>query len=537
MKSQKILRQLCRQEFTSQSRLADAARTVKFLAFFGLLPLCALGGPARLALAQLVPSADGQSVYDGHLQVRWLADFNLAGTTEGASIASAAGLTTITPGGSMDYNTAVKWVGALNSLEFNGTVGYLGHTTWTLPTAPLYPATDPSCTSFNALGGGSFGYGCTGSDLGSLYNLKGALGLQYPNTAVSIPLLINWPFRNFQPYLYWTSTGVPPPNQDDGFNTFSFNTGWGGSNVDVHYLYALPFIKGKVQTESNGERVFWFPTGVGSLEVNEDWELVYDPVTKVTWAADAALARTETFGAQCANFEPSGKPTFFPPGIPCIAPDGSMSNETAENWINGMNAAQFLGHSDWVLPDNDGACSGFNCQNSELGELFYNQFHLSRGTPVVSWPLEDVGPFRDVQPYLYWSCSAPYTDPPCGNGPAASNMQFSFSFGNGFEGTDNEGNDLYVTAYFPQTPLQALLEGIGKDLFTNPQLQTFLDLANSIASPSAAGGNAAALAAFTNAVNAARGTVLSGPQANELIELAQLVYSSSPVGAGQGPNS
>ncbi len=80
-----------------------------------------------------------------------------------------------------------------------------------------------------------------------------------------------------------------------------------------------------------------------------------------------------------------------------------------------------------------------------------------------------------------------------------------------------------MTAYFPQTPLQALLEAIGKDLSLNPQLQTFIELANNIASPSAAGGNTAALAAFTNEVNALRGRGLSGPQANELIALAQLI--------------
>ncbi len=522
MTDRKIPPQLRRQESTSQNRRADTLEAGKIFALRVVLLLCALGGPGRLALAQLIPSADGQTVYDGHLHARWLADFNLAARPAGVVIASVAGITTITPGGSMDYETAVKWVNALNTLELIGGVGYMGHTTWTLPTTPTLPsATDPSCTSFNALGGGSFGYGCTGSDFGSLYNLKISLGLQYPNTAVPIPVMWNWPFRNFQPYLYWTNTAVPPPNQDDGFNTFSFNTGWGGSNVDVHYMYAEPFIKGKVQND--GERVFWFPTGVGSLQVSEDEQLVYDPVTDLSWSADADLARSQSFGAQCANYEPTGKPTFFPAGIPCIARDGSMSNETAENWLTGMNAAKFLGHSDWVLPDNDGACSGFSCQSSEMGELFYNQLGLSRGTPVVLWPLEDVGPFRDVQPYLYWSCSAPYTNPPCGNGEPASNMQYSFSFGNGFEGTDNEANDLYVTAYFPQTPLQALLEAIGKDLSLNPQLQTFIELANNIASPSAAGGNTAALAAFTNEVNALRGRGLSGPQANELIALAQLI--------------
>jgi len=44
--------------------------------------------------AQLIPSADGKTVYDAHLQARWLANANLAGTPEGVSIASQAGIPT-----------------------------------------------------------------------------------------------------------------------------------------------------------------------------------------------------------------------------------------------------------------------------------------------------------------------------------------------------------------------------------------------------------------------------------------------------------
>jgi|CZKZ01.1.fsa_nt_gi hypothetical protein len=484
------------------------------------LLLCAFCGLELAASAQLIPSADGLTVYDAHLQARWLANANLAGTADGASLATTAGITTITPGGSMNYATALAWVGALNRVGLNGTVGYLGHTTWTLPTTPTLPATDPSCTSFNGSGGGSFGYGCTGSDFGSLFNLNTSLGLQYPNTAVKIPDTAFGPFHNFQPYLYWTTT--PTPNPNDGFSTFSFNTGWGGANVDVHYIYALPMIKGKVLME-NKLPVTYSPAGLGTLQVSSDGQLVYDPETKLTWLADANLAKSQAFGAQCANYEPPSKSTFFPPGIPCIAADGSMSNTTANNWLTGMNTAAWLGHSDWMLPDNAGGCNGFSCQSSELGELFYNQFGLSRGTPVVAAPLVKVGPFNHVQPYLYWSCSAPYTNPPCQTPPPNTNFEYSFSFGNGFEGTDLVANDLYVTVYFPQTPAQALIEAIEKALGTNPELNAFLEQANNIISAPNVHAKAGMLGAFTHHVDAQRGKALSGPQADELIALAQLI--------------
>ena len=68
------------------------------------------------ASTALVPSADGQTVYDPNLNVTWLADANLAGT-------QTFGVSNINKDGSMDYATALRWVDALNKLD-HGT-GYL----------------------------------------------------------------------------------------------------------------------------------------------------------------------------------------------------------------------------------------------------------------------------------------------------------------------------------------------------------------------------------------------------------------------------
>jgi hypothetical protein len=68
---------------------------------------------------------------------------------------------------------------------------------------------------------------------------------------------------------------------------------------------------------------------------------------------------------------------------------------------------------------------------------------------VVATPNTTTDGFHDLQPYLYWSCST--ISVPCsGSQPAGS--AWSFSFGNGFEGTDLVQNDLYVMVYYP-TPL------------------------------------------------------------------------------------
>jgi hypothetical protein len=377
--------------------------------------------------AALIPSADGSTVYDTVLHVIWLGNANLAGTAPGRF-----GVAKITPNGSMSYQTAIQWVAVLNAMD--GGVGYLGHNNWQLPATPTL---DPTCGATGP-NGISFGTGCLNSTMGSLFFTS--LALENHGTAVPIPDGTVGPFRNFQPYLYWSDTANSDSSK--GYLTFSFNTGWQGSNVDKHYMYALPMIKGRLPGSPP-------PTGTG-LQASADGQTVYDPIADVTWLANADLAKTETFGAQCTNGD----------GSLCINPDGAMSHTTAENWVQGMNAAGYLGQTNWQLPptaSTDASCSlqgfGFNCTGSAMGSLFYSQLRLSQGDPVVPTPSINVGPFRNVQAYLYWSCTAAQvSNVLCQAAPPAPGFGWSFSFGNGFEGTDVVGNDLYVMVYYPEPP-------------------------------------------------------------------------------------
>lgn len=443
---------------------------IKYLIPFFLLIFILF--PVSHTYATLIPNPDGKTVYDTVLKVNWLANANLAGTP--ANLAGTPdptfGVANITQGGSMNYQTALNWVDALNLYHDPGyeSIGYLGHNDWSLPTTPTYPlALDLSCSSKNLRGGGSFGYGCLNSDLGSLYNSTSSLHLQHPDTAIPISNNPVGHFSNFQPYLYWTDTPVPPPTK--GFHTFSFNTGWAGSNVDKHYMYVLPMIPGNP---------FGIPANGTGLQVSAGGKTVYDPeavydlttgAKGVTWLADANLAKTMKFGAQCTK----------PSGVKCINPDGSMTHKTAKTkWISGMNLYNdpgyntpgYLGQSLWQLPPDPvpppsvppiPPCGRFGCTDTPLGRLYYIQLGLSatvptpNGIPVVPTPNINVGPFNHIQPYLYWSCSAPYTQPRCQNPPPVAKFEWSFSFGNGFQGTDLQVNYLYVMVYFPQTPEQA----------------------------------------------------------------------------------
>jgi hypothetical protein len=370
--------------------------------------------------ASLVPAADGQTVYDPNLKVTWLADGNLAAK-------QTFGVANINKSGSMNYATALEWVAALNKLDHGA--GYLGHNNWQLPTAPTK---DETCAR-TGRNGESFGFHCSGSALGSLY--YASLRLSEPNTAVRMPANKVGPFRDFQPYLYWSGSAAADPKQ--GFVSFSFNSGFQGANVWRNYLYVLPMIKGKLPAT---------PAAAGAgLQVNPGGQTVYDPIAQITWLADANLAAKQTFGVADIN------------------PDGSMEHAAAVEWVAAMNKADggrgYLGQTNWQLPETgppDPSCSmkgttGFDCTGSAMGNLFYKQLGLKHGESVVAAPDAKVGPFHNIQPYLYWACEAQTTASPCQSAGPADGFEWNFSFGNGFEGTNLLANNLYVIVYFPGT--------------------------------------------------------------------------------------
>lgn len=367
--------------------------------------------------SQLEPTNNGQTVYDKAQKVTWLANGNLAATAK-------YDVPGIGASGSMGYAAAVAWVGKLNAAK------YLGHNTWTIPATPKH---DSTCRS-NGPNDNGFGFGCKGSALGSLYYT--GLGLCEPNTAVPMPPSLVKGFKNFQPYLYWADSLSEHKGTDKNLNTrgyvsFSFNAGYKGSNVLPNFLYVIPMINGS----PTGAQI---PAGA----------TVYDPDARITWLADANLAASQQFGVDSINT------------------DGAMDHATAVKWVKAMNAYDqgkgWLGQKNWSLPSSiypDPTCSqpnfAFNCTGSSLGRLYYRVLGKHSGEPVVIAPDAKEGPFHNIQPYLYWSCLGVPDKMVCGSEPPAKNFQFSFSFGNGFQGTDYLENDLYVMVYYPDESANA----------------------------------------------------------------------------------
>lgn len=118
--------------------------------------------------------------------------------------------------------------------------------------------------------------------------------------------------------------------------------------------------------------------------------LVYDEKLDVTWLQDANLAASKSFGV-------SG-----------IEEDGSMTWQTAREWIAALNAANYLGFDNWRLPtleQPDPTCKrqqehdgypdqglGHECTGSEMGHL-----HNVHGVTA-----ESPGHFVNLQPASYW---------------------------------------------------------------------------------------------------------------------------------------
>lgn len=121
-------------------------------------------------------------------------------------------------------------------------------------------------------------------------------------------------------------------------------------------------------------------------------DLVFDNdygMVGLTWLKNANLADMVDFG------------------VSDIAADGSMTWAVAQNWITAMNAANYAGTDDWRLwsalnSDGSGPCSGYNCNGSELGHLFYTEGGLSAVQSITSSTVLSQY-FTNMQSSVYWS--------------------------------------------------------------------------------------------------------------------------------------
>jgi hypothetical protein len=117
-------------------------------------------------------------------------------------------------------------------------------------------------------------------------------------------------------------------------------------------------------------------------------QVVYDTDLDITWIADANLATSNTFGLQL-NENLGTHPSDSSGANGAISSDGSMDWPAALYWIDAMNAANYLGFTNWRLPTTpvpDRSCTGvgLSCSDGELSHLFYDEFGANAGTSVLT---------------------------------------------------------------------------------------------------------------------------------------------------------
>ena len=126
-----------------------------------------------------------------------------------------------------------------------------------------------------------------------------------------------------------------------------------------------------------------------------------------------------------------------------------MTWASAEQFLANMNSVAYLGQTNWIAPTITG-CTNYNvprhCEPD--GEFVLPATAFDAGIAGAPAPDVTVGPFQNLQPYLYWSCLGQTVQSPCESQGPIVNQEWSYSFGSGFEGTDILVNSLYATAYY-----------------------------------------------------------------------------------------
>jgi hypothetical protein len=132
---------------------------------------------------------------------------------------------------------------------------------------------------------------------------------------------------------------------------------------------------------------------------------VYDANANLYWLANANLAASNTFGLTYGtNY---GNDVYGNPSV--INSNGTATWGGAQKWISAMDAANYLGYSDWRLPTSD-TCFVYNCTGSEMGNLFYNELGGFAGISILTRHNANLALFQNVQSNQYWSGTeiAPY---------------------------------------------------------------------------------------------------------------------------------
>jgi uncharacterized protein (TIGR03437 family) len=122
-----------------------------------------------------------------------------------------------------------------------------------------------------------------------------------------------------------------------------------------------------------------------------------------------------------------------------------MLFQTAAQWIQAMNASQYLGSSGWQMP-----------ATSKVLQNLFADLNMVQGDSRLLWS-GSYGPFQNFQPFFYWACQRDQSgnsQSPCtAYAPAdgSSQLQWSNNFDYGFQSTSSLVQKFFVLVYYPAT--------------------------------------------------------------------------------------
>ena len=119
-------------------------------------------------------------------------------------------------------------------------------------------------------------------------------------------------------------------------------------------------------------------TSANAALIDRGGGLIYDDDRNITWLADGNYVMTSGYDA-----------------------DGLITWSDAVSWAEGLS---YGGYYNWRLPNADADCGvSFNCGNSELGHLFYNELSGTSGSSILTSSDPDLGLFSNIQSNWYWT--------------------------------------------------------------------------------------------------------------------------------------
>jgi hypothetical protein len=171
--------------------------------------------------------------------------------------------------------------------------------------------------------------------------------------------------------------------------------------------------------------------------------LIYDDTLNITWLSDANYAATSGYATDGWYF-------------------GSMPWDKANIWATGLS---YGGFDDWRLPtalnqDGSGPCIYYNCTNSEMGHMFYNNMGASAGGSILSGTnTANLALVTNLQDYRYWSGTA-YAELP-------TEASWFFGFEDGYQ------HPIYSSGYWASSQFHAWAVRDGDVAAPVPEPETY----------------------------------------------------------------